>query len=309
MIATLNCKGLGEITKREQVVKLMYDNYVGSLVLQETNVNSNSSDARKHETEQCLFLYATGVSNNDKEAAEKRRAEGGRKGNGKGKGNKGEGKGYGGKGEQKGQGKYGGFKGGYGKANWGWQGKGKGTYGVEEHAEEYDEIRWLCPISNKENEEHKDEWMNPKKTVKPDKSWIKEENKVETRNRFERIAEKPMSVQMLGDVMKIRSDSKIIRTKRVGFMTPLTKEVDEDEIEFNAEVPKVNDAENLDIPEVPAESSAKDNRSPKKKWLSSAFMSKKSCERNVRDIMAKDERKCTWKVREGNWTKRLTQVL
>ena len=48
-VATLNCRGLLEASKREQIVQIMHVHQIDLLALQETKVNSSSEEQRQHE--------------------------------------------------------------------------------------------------------------------------------------------------------------------------------------------------------------------------------------------------------------------
>ena len=82
-IASLNCKGMMENTKREQLIQIMEREEIDIMCLQETWINSSSEEMK----DKYLFLFSTGVSNKDREQAIKNR--GTRPGKGKGKATKG----------------------------------------------------------------------------------------------------------------------------------------------------------------------------------------------------------------------------
>ena len=48
-LATLNCRGPLEASKREQIVQIMHVHQIDLLALQETKVNSSSEEQRQHE--------------------------------------------------------------------------------------------------------------------------------------------------------------------------------------------------------------------------------------------------------------------
>ena len=85
-IATLNCRGMLEQTKREVYITIMEELRIDILCLQETHINTN----HKEETDGHLFIFSKGVSDEARAEEEKENKEQQgkikRKGKGKGKG-------------------------------------------------------------------------------------------------------------------------------------------------------------------------------------------------------------------------------
>ncbi len=81
VIGTLNCRGMLEKAKREHLIKIMRDQGINILCLQETHVNTNHVELHEGHT----FVFSSSVSDKDREAREAMQKAGKARGRGKGK--------------------------------------------------------------------------------------------------------------------------------------------------------------------------------------------------------------------------------
>ena len=79
-IATFNCKGANHISAREKIVHMMKTHKLDILFLQETHINTNTSEIH----DEYCFCFLTNITDKQREDADKIRGQSGhRKGKGK----------------------------------------------------------------------------------------------------------------------------------------------------------------------------------------------------------------------------------
>ena len=72
LIATLNCRGLSSLSKRERVIYLMHKNKIDVLCLQETKINSNS----REEHDGFIMFWSSGIEDDCRNKAEELKRSG-----------------------------------------------------------------------------------------------------------------------------------------------------------------------------------------------------------------------------------------
>ena len=66
VIATLNCRGLNEAGKREQIMEIMHQHKIDLLALQETKINHSSEELKVFRNQKYLFRFSSSVNKKPK---------------------------------------------------------------------------------------------------------------------------------------------------------------------------------------------------------------------------------------------------